>query len=140
MMAAAWLHSAIMEPLIFFVLLVLGLSASLYLFVTLKIEIQRTARLRSQDRLHVQTLENALGDARVQVERLTRNLHDVEAQTGMLVAPAAPKSGMNLSKRTQVLRLHRAGQDAGGIAAALGLQRAEVDLLIKVHRLLLENV
>jgi hypothetical protein len=124
----------------FLLLLALGLGASLYLFVTLKVEIQRASRLRSQDRRRVQTLQEALGEARAQVEHLSRNLHDVEAQTGMLVAPAPAKSGMNLSKRTQVLRLHRAGQDNAGIAAALSLPRAEVDLLIKVHRLVLEKV
>jgi len=126
--------------IVFLALLALGLGASLYLFVTLKVEIQRACQLRSQDRRHVQTLQEALGEARAQVERLSRNLHDVEAQTGMLVAPAPAQSGMNLSKRTQVLRLHRAGQDNAGIAAALGLPRAEVDLLIKVHRLVLEKV
>jgi hypothetical protein len=47
---------------------------------------------------------------------------------------------LNLSKRTQVLRLHRAGEGSAAIATSLGLPRGEVDLLIKVHGMVLEQI
>jgi DNA-binding NarL/FixJ family response regulator len=71
---------------------------------------------------------------------LENDLREVERQTGMLVAPAPARSGLNLSERTQVLRLHRSGQDSSEIAASLGLPRGEVDLLIKVHNMALEQI
>ena len=58
----------------------------------------------------------------------------------MLVAPPASRSGLNLSKRTQVLRLHRNGQSSAGIAETLALPRAEVDLLIKVHQIVVDQI
>ena len=54
--------------------------------------------------------------------------------------PATPRPGLNLSKRSQALRLHRRGEAAGQIAAAIQVPRQEVDLLIKVHRIVLSTV
>jgi hypothetical protein len=36
--------------------------------------------------------------------------------------------------------MHRGGQDSAGIAAALALPRAEVELLIKVHRIVVDQI
>jgi hypothetical protein len=36
--------------------------------------------------------------------------------------------------------MHRAGQDSAGIAAALALPRSEVELLIKVHRIVVDQI
>ncbi len=44
-----------------------------------------------------------------------------------------PLSGMNLSKRTQAVRLLRRGEDVGHIAAAMGVPRGEVELLVRVQ-------
>jgi hypothetical protein len=52
-------------------------------------------------------------------------------------APAGPRSGMNVSRRVQALRLLRRGEDLGHIASALGVPRCEVELLVRVHRLAL---
>ena len=127
--------SALPHPLVFLALLAAGLGLCLCLFATLKAEIQGLRRRALADRQQLQTLEGALREARVAVQSLETDLREVENQTGMLVAPAPARSGLNLSRRTQVLRLHRAGQDTAGIAAALALPRSEVELLIKVHRI-----
>jgi hypothetical protein len=137
---ASWGLESMLHPLAFYALLAVGFGLCLYLFVTLKIELRRLLRRRMEDRQQVQALESALGEARLALERLGADLREVEGQTGMLVPPAPARSGLNLSKRTQVLRRHRAGEDPAGIAAALGLPRGEVELLIKVHRLVLERV
>jgi hypothetical protein len=42
-------------------------------------------------------------------------------------------AGLNVSKRNQILRLHRSGQTREQIAAALGLPENEIALLVKVH-------
>jgi hypothetical protein len=136
----AWNPEFMLQPLVFYVLLAAGFGLCLYLFVTLKTEIRGLLRRSLQERQQVEALETALGDARLAVQSLETDLRAVERQTGMLVAPAPARSGLNLSKRTHVLRMHRAGQDGAGIAAALALPRSEVELLIKVHRIVMEQI
>jgi hypothetical protein len=53
-----------------------------------------------------------------------------------IAAPAKP--GLNLSKRSQALRMHRLGGAPEEIAEALELPLQEVDLLLKVHRIVIE--
>jgi hypothetical protein len=130
----------ILQPLAFCGLLAVGLGLCLYLFITLKREIGGLLRRRGEDQIRVEGLEAALAQARLAVQALETDLREVERQTGMLVAPAPARSGFNLSKRTQILRLHRSGKDSAGIAAAMSLPRAEVELLIKVHRMVVEQI
>jgi hypothetical protein len=135
-----WNPEYMLQPLVFCVLLAAGLGLCVYLFVTLKAEIHGLLRRGLEQRQQVQALESGLGEARLAVHSLETDLRDVERQTGMLVAPAPAPSGLNLSKRTHVLRMHRAGRDSAGIAAALALPRSEVELLIKVHRMVVEQI
>ncbi len=44
-------------------------------------------------------------------------------------------STMNFSRRAQALRLLRQGEDASHVAAALGVPRSEIELLIRVQEL-----
>lgn len=140
MSALVWISGGVWPPLILGALLVGGCGLCLYLFVTLKCEIGVLRRGRAEQLQRMEAMEAALAQARGAVETLGSDLRDVERQTGMLVAPAPARSGLNLSKRTQVLRMHRSGQDSAGIAAALALPRAEVELLIKVHRIVVEQI
>jgi hypothetical protein len=143
MSAALWTAGSpeiMLQPLVIYVLLAAGFGLCLYLFVSLKAEIRGLLRRCLEDRRQAKVLESALGDARLAVQALETDLRAVERQTGMLVAPAPARSGLNLSKRTQVLRMHRAGQDSAGIAATLALPRSEVELLIKVHRIVVEQI
>ena len=48
---------------------------------------------------------------------------------------AALRSGMNMERRTEVLRLHRHGERPGHIAETLGIPRGEVELIIRVYKL-----
>lgn len=136
----AWNIDFMLRPLLSYILLAAGLGACLYFFLTLKAEIRDLLRRALEERQKSLALERALDDARVAMGSLETDLRSVECQTGMLVAPAPARSGLNLSMRTQVLRMHRAGQDTSGIAGALGLPRAEVELLIKVHRIVVDQI
>jgi len=77
---------------------------------------------------------------RAAVEALAAQIHDLQSHPPTSVAPGLPKPGLNLNKRSQALRMHRRGEPADSIAAALELPRQEVDLLIKVHRIVLSTV
>ena len=138
--AIAWNPDFLLRPLAFYGLLAAGLGLCLYLFVTLKAEVRGVLRRFLDERKQLQALETALGETRLTVQALQSDLRTLEQQTGMLVVPPPARSGLNLSKRTQALRLHRAGQDTACIAAALALPRSEVDLLVKVHRIVLEQI
>lgn len=130
----------LLHPLLNYALMAVGLGLCLYLFMTLKVELRGLQPGRVGDQQRVEALESALEEARLAVKKLENDLREVERQTGMLVAPSPARSGMNLSKRTQVLRLHRSGESSAGIAASLGLPRGEVELLIKVHSMALEQI
>jgi hypothetical protein len=77
---------------------------------------------------------------RERMDAMTAKLHELERQPSVTLAPGVPKPGMNVVKRAQALRLHRRGDAPADIAAALELPRQEVDLLLKVHRIVMSNV
>jgi hypothetical protein len=106
------------HPLVLCVLLTLGLVASLSLFLALKREFHAQARKR-----------------RERIERLSERLE--EASQRELLPPivtTAVRSGFNLNRRVQALRMMRRGEDISHIAAVLGVPRREVELLIRVQQ------
>ena len=54
--------------------------------------------------------------------------------------PAPPRPGLNLSKRSQALRMHRHGETPEQIGKVLEVPPQEIDLLLKVHRLVIKNL
>jgi hypothetical protein len=74
------------------------------------------------------------------VEALAAQLHDLQNHPPVALAPILPKPGLNLNKRSHALRLFRRGEAPEQIAAALELPRQEVDLLLKVHRIVIGNL
>ncbi len=125
------------HPLTCYALLGTGLALCLYLFVAAKVEL-RAVELRS--RKFETELRLELESLRSRVLAAENTLTHLEEQSGALVAPPPAPSGLNLSKRSQVLRRCRLGEDAARIASGLGIPRSEVDLLIKVNRLLVSQL
>jgi len=56
-------------------------------------------------------------------------------EPGLALPQGVPRSGMNLNKRIQAGRLLRRGEDVSHVAAALGVQRREIELLMRVQKL-----
>ena len=106
------------HALIPYVLLTLGLSASLALFVSLKRDL-RSAAIRDSRKM----------------EAIARRIEETPAprEAEVVYIPAAPRPGMNVSKRVQAMRMVRRKEDVSRIAAALGVPRREVELLIRVQ-------
>ena len=112
--------------------LLIGIHSVLCLFLFLCLEHEmRITKLRWKRRQTAQ--ESATADLRAQVAELNARVLDTEERTGVLVAPVPPKSGLNLNKRSQVIRMSRRGEQADKIAASLNLPQREVDLLLKVY-------
>jgi hypothetical protein len=82
---------------------------------------------------------SAIADLRAQVKDLSTQMKDSTDRT-QIVAPSVPLgSGLNLNKRSIALQMHRRGESPVQIAAALNIPRNEVELLLKVHRLVLSH-
>jgi hypothetical protein len=109
---------------VLFGLLALGLAAALALFVSLKYELRVQANID-----------------RARIDAILKRLHDAESRAAAPAAaapvpePVLLRSGMNLSKRVEAVRLLRRGEDISHVAAALGVTRREVELLMRVEKL-----
>ena len=125
----------IMHPFLAYAFQALGLGLCLYLFFSL----QREARRRDVNGAGSrEAVEGRIEDLRAVVEEVRRNLRDVEDR----VVPAAPlpiPAGLNLNKRAQALRMHRRGEASETIAASLALPQREVELMVKLQRILAER-
>lgn len=117
-------------PLAPFVLIAMTAVVCLFFFLCLEHEM-RLMNVRWKRRWSAQ--ESSTQELKAQVAELGVRMLDAEERAGILVAPAPPKSGLNLNKRTQVIRMSRRGEQAERIAATLNLPRREVELLLKVH-------
>jgi hypothetical protein len=105
-----------------------GLLASLFLWGSAKAEIR--------------TIRKAMKKSSTAMESGVQNLsHDLEeirkAQTVVVEpTPVAVGLGINLTKRAQILRMQRRGENKHSIAGALQLPLGEVDLILKIERLM----
>ena len=78
---------------------------------------------------------------RASVDGLAAKLGEVQQQQhSAVVVPTLPKPGFNLNKRSQALRLRRMGSSTEQIVVALDVTTQEVELLLKVHRIVIANL
>jgi len=95
-----------------------------------------TARERQDE-----TWEAALDALSQRVDSLASQMRDFGEQAARNSPQAAAvRTGLNLTKRAQALRMHRRGDPPEQIAALLEVPFQEVDLLLKVHRIVLSNI
>jgi hypothetical protein len=88
----------------------------------------------------VEESEAAIRSLRAALDGLSEDIKEIRQQPQLAMTPAIPKPGLNLSKRSQALRMHRRGDSPQVIAASLQVPQQEVDLLLKVHRILISNL
>jgi hypothetical protein len=105
-----------------YLLIAAGLLSTLALFVTLK---RDASRLAQRQRTRMEEMIARLDEA----ERLPQPAPE-PAET---FAPTPLRAGLNLNKRVHAMRMLRRGEDISHIAAALGVPRREVELLIRVQ-------
>jgi hypothetical protein len=101
-----------------YLLIAAGLFSTLALFVTLKFEIRGQARRQ-----------------KIRIEAMVVRLSEAErpALPEVTFVPALLRAGLNLNKRVHAMRMLRRGEDVSHIAAALGVPRKEVELMIRVQ-------
>jgi hypothetical protein len=126
------LESVVENLLTFYALLALGLGLALYLFVTMKREIGKGHRRQAALEASLERLNAGLGE-------VAAKLAQTEERMALLVAPAPPRSGLNLGMRSQALRMSRRGDTPQQISAALEIPQRQVELMLKVQRLAMET-
>jgi hypothetical protein len=112
--------------------LLIGMHGIVSLFFFLSLDHEMRLLRRASKRRHAAQEADA-GELKTQLAQLAARVLDAEERAGVLVAPAPPPSGLNLNKRTQVIRMSRRGERAETIAASLHLPQREVELLLKIH-------
>jgi hypothetical protein len=128
------LEQILLSPGLPYVVLGAGLIVCIVLFLSLKLELRRRAGA-------------AGGRSRMEetVDGLSVAFEQIRARLEEAVPPPAVFPGwsgnpsINLNRRGQVLRLFRRGDPPRQIASALGMRQGEVDLIIKVHQLVLNS-
>lgn len=85
-------------------------------------------------------LQAAVQATEAKVAEIAAEARDRDLQPGVSMHPARLRPGLNLTTRSQVLRLHRHGESAENIARVLEVPRQEVDLLLKVHGIVIKGI
>jgi hypothetical protein len=120
-------------PLAPYALLAAGCIFGLFFLLSFEKDVKsRLARRQAEDRTSTR-------DLKIQLQQLHERLRDAEERAGIPFAPPSPKASLNLTKRTQVLRMSRRGERVENIAASLSLPRREVELLLKIHGMILDG-
>jgi hypothetical protein len=126
-------------PITQYTLTGVGLISSLTLWASSKVEIRSVRR----------ALRNSVAELEKGVTDLNASMEDVrKAKTAappvplppmpIPMRPSEPRPGMqgiNLTLRTQILRMKRRGENAKFIAAALQIPLGEVTLILKMEQL-----
>jgi hypothetical protein len=123
-----------LHPAMPYAVIAIGLALCLFLFVSLKRDL-RVGEARWGKKLGA--LET---DWQAKMKSLDERWEELSQVSNLLVPPPPPQSGLNLNKRSQALQMHRRGEAPPDIAAALSIPRNEVELLVKVQRIVLSNI
>ena len=113
-------------------LLTAGLGSSVHLLYLLK---RDTWAAGSEAAKREADLAASLTGLQADFNSLRTQFDELEQRSGMLVAPAPVTSGLNLTKRTQAMRMLARGENSEAVAEVLQLPRAETELLTKIRML-----
>jgi hypothetical protein len=104
---------------------------------------QRVRELRARAGKHEKTFQEETTRLTAEIAELKSHILELE-QAGQSLAPAAASpapaatgNSVNNTLRSKVLKLHRLGQSPDRIAGSLRLPKGEVDLLVKVHKIVM---
>jgi hypothetical protein len=106
------------------------LMASLALWISAKIEARASRKRLQTFRLSMETTIRDLG-ARVE---------ELQSAPAPMPSDVMTVQSLNLTTRARALRMHSRGEAVSNIAAKLGVRREEIDLLLKLERLLESQV
>jgi hypothetical protein len=131
-MAADW----ILSPVTQCGLVASALGFVLYLICTVKVRASSSGG-RTATR---QPAPPEIGELQKRLAELDARQRETELHAPPVEVSMVPvRPGMNLSRRSQALRLYRRGETPEQIAGALAAPTGEVRLLLKIHRIVMEQ-
>jgi hypothetical protein len=89
-------------------------------------------RIRAEARDTVRVASSSVSSLSLEVEGIRETVRQIEDRP----VGAIKGQSLNLTRRAQVLRMYNRGESVSGIAAALRTPPAEVQLVLKLHRML----
>lgn len=103
---------------------------------------QRVRELRAQAGRQEKTLTAETTRLSAEIVELKGHILELEQASSSMAAGTAPTAvatgnSVNNTLRSKVLKLHRLGQAPDRIAGSLRVPRGEVDLLVKVHKIVM---
>jgi hypothetical protein len=109
---------------------------------------QRVRELRARAGKQEKTLETESARLAAEVAELKDRVVNLEQELGQaghsmrsdpahLPAPMVTGNNVNNTLRSKVLKMHRLGQSADRIAGNLHIPKGEVDVLVKVHKIVM---
>jgi hypothetical protein len=100
-----------------------------------------TARaVAKQPETFAETTDSAILSLRTDLDGLAAQIHALQEIPLQNPVAAPARGGLNLGKRSQALRLHRHGNPPAQIASMLEIPLQEVELLLKVHQIVISNL
>jgi hypothetical protein len=118
----------ILSPIAQYGIIGTGLMACLYLWITAKLEIRTVRKALAKIRESADAGMQTLSDGLEEVRNVVKGAPEPSASANAL--------SLNLTKRAQALRMHRRGETIASIAAALQAPLNEIELLLKIDRIL----
>jgi hypothetical protein len=103
---------------------------------------QRLQQLRARAGTQEKTLQTETARLSAEIVELKGHILELEQAGNSLAAAAAAhgpatRNSVNNTLRNKVLKLHRLGQSPDRIAGSLRVPKGEVDLLVKVHKIVM---
>jgi hypothetical protein len=117
----------IVNPIVQYGALTAVLIACLTLFVSLKFDV---AVARRDAEKTCTAMSQQLRDMEAAMGRLREKLAEPREQPSIQISV-----GLNINRRVQALRMRNRGESVETIAAALRTHRNEIELLLKLHRM-----
>jgi hypothetical protein len=129
-----WLMNPVNQIAILCGVLGVGMLGSLTLWISTKMDV-RTLRKALED--YREATDAKIEELRAALETAAEAMKATPAPAAAPVAPG-PLSvqGLDLTNRTKALRMARRGEQVASISASLGVAQEEIELLLKLERLL----
>lgn len=100
---------------------------------------QRVRKLRDHFNKSEATRETEASRISNAISELTSRMNTLEKEETQGGSAVPGASGLNSTLRGKVLKMHRLGQPTDRIAEVLRVPRGEVDLLVKVHAIVMRT-
>jgi hypothetical protein len=126
-MNVSWLLEPVTQVAVLCGIVGIGLIGSLTLWVSVRMEARAARNQFEAFRLFTEET----------IKQLSAGIDGIQATPAPNpIPPVMTVQGLNLTNRTKALRMHHRGESTASIAGALSVQQEEIDLLLKLDRLL----